>query len=65
MELLEIKHPDTPFTEEFLLREFTRVGFNKIMFGTLKFNHICTYVCDYPGSKYFKTVRPVPPNFKK
>lgn len=33
MHLLEIKHPDTIFTEKFLVREFTRVGFNKILFG--------------------------------
>ena len=35
------------------------------MFGTMKFGHICSYVCDQPGSKYFKTMRPVPPDFKK
>lgn len=45
MDLLEIKHPGTPFTEQFLLREFTRVGFNKILMINMKFSHILAYVC--------------------
>ena len=61
MELLEIKHPDTIFTEDFLVREYTRVGFNKIMMGVMKFNQIQTYLCDAPGSKYFKISKEIPP----
>jgi hypothetical protein len=45
MELLEIKYPGMDFTEEFLVREYTRAGFNKILMGTMKFNHILAYLC--------------------
>ena len=65
MDLLEIKHPGVPFTESFLLREFTRVGFNKILNEPLKLNHILAYVCEAPGSKYFKTSKVVPPDNHK
>lgn len=65
MELLEVKHPEATFTEEFLLREFTRVGFNKILMGIIKFNHIQSNLCEAPGSKYFKTTQPIPPDNKK
>lgn len=50
MHLLEIKHPDAIFTEDFLIREFTRAGFNKILFGEMKFNQITTFVCDQPNT---------------
>ena len=65
MQLLEIKHIDTVFTEEFLLREFTRVGFNKILMEKMKFNHITAYLCDAPNSLYFKTTRVIPPSPQK
>jgi len=65
MELLEFKHPEVIFTEEFLLREFTRVGFNKILMGVIKFSHIESNLCSAAGSKYFKTTQLVPPDNKK
>lgn len=65
MQLLEIKHPDIIFTEDFLLREFTRVGFNKISMSCLKFNHIATYLCDNPESRFFKSTKIIPPNPQK
>ena len=65
MQLLEIKHPDTNFSEEFLVREYTRVGFNKILNGVMKFSHIHSYLCEAPDSKYFKTTKVVPPENKK
>lgn len=65
MQLLEIKHPGTPFTEDFLLREFSRVGFNKILMIPMKFSHIMNNVCEPPGSSYFKTTKVIPPNPNK
>lgn len=65
MDLLEIKHPDTPFTENFLLREFTRVGFNKILMGTMKFSFILANLCEAPGSKYFAITKVCPPDNRK
>ena len=33
--------------------------------GVMKFSHIHAYLCETPGSKYFKTVKAVPPDNKK
>ena len=44
MDLLTCYYPDVLFTEDFLLREFTRAGFNKTM-SIIKLSHISTYVC--------------------
>jgi hypothetical protein len=65
MQLLEIKHPDIIFTEDFLLREFTRAGFNKISMSSLKYNHIATYLCDNPESRFFRSTKIIPPNPQK
>lgn len=65
MQLLEIKHPDIVFTEDFLLREFTRAGFNKISMSSLKYNHIATYLCDNPESRFFRSMKIIPPNPQK
>lgn len=63
MQLLEVKHNLTVFTEEFLLREFSRVGFNKVLLVPLRYNHIASYLCDnYPVSRYFRSTKVVPPN---
>jgi len=48
-----------------LLREYTRVGFNKILMGVMKFSHIQSYLCDAPASKYFKIAKGLPPENKK
>lgn len=65
MQLLQSKYPDTIFTEEFLLREFTRVGFNKFFNGPMKFNQILTQICEGPNSRYFKSIKVIPPNPNK
>ena len=63
MQLLEVKYPDTLLTEEFLLREFSRVGFNKVLLVPLRYNHIANYLCDnYPVSRFFRSTKVVPPN---
>ena len=62
MQLLEVKHPDELLTEEFLLREFSRVGFNKVLLVPLRYNHIANYLCDnYPVSRFFRSTKVVPP----
>ncbi len=57
-ELLEVTYPGVPFTEDFLRREFNRVGFNKILMAELKFTQIATYLCDNPPhSKYYRAAQ--------
>jgi hypothetical protein len=65
MQLLEIKHPDTLFTEEFLVREFNRVGFNKILMASIKFSQIANYLCDNPNSRFFRASKVIPPHPQK
>ena len=48
-----------------MLREYTRVGFNKILMGPMKLNLILTHLCEAPDSRYFKTAKVVPPANKK
>jgi hypothetical protein len=31
----------------------------------MKFNHILSYVCESPGSTYFKATKVIPPNLNK
>lgn len=64
MDLLTCYYPSALFTEDFLLREFTRVGFNKTM-AVIKIAHICSYVCDPPGSRFFKINLLMPPYVNK
>jgi hypothetical protein len=66
VQLLEIKHPDTPFTEEFLVREFNRIGFNKILMASVKYTQIAHYLCDnFPSSRFFRVIKIIPPNPQK
>lgn len=64
MDLLVCYYPEAHFTEDFLLREFTRVGFNKTM-SQIKLTHICAYVCDPPSSRFFKIGLVMPPYVSK
>lgn len=51
-------------TEDFLVREYTRVGFNKLM-TRIKFSHLASYLCDAEDSKYFRKSMVMPPSLKK
>lgn len=64
IELIELKHPGANLTEEMLIREYTRVGFNKLM-TRIKFSHLVSYLCDVEGSKYFKKTIIMPPCVKR
>jgi hypothetical protein len=58
MDLLEATYPGVPFTDEFLRREFNRVGFNKILMAEVKFPQIANYLCDNPPhSKYYRATQ--------
>lgn len=41
------------------------MGFNKILLCPLKLSNITSFVCDPPGSVYFRTTKIVPPNPNK
>ena len=61
--LLGCYYPNLLFTEGFLLREFTRVGFNKPM-SVIKMTHISAMLCDSPSSKYYVISSVLPPRLK-
>lgn len=64
MEMLCCYYPDAKFTESFLVREYTRVGFNKIM-SEIKITHINSFVCDVPSSQFYMIKHVLPPFTKK
>lgn len=62
--LLESRYPGANLTEDFLVREYTRVGFNKLM-TRIKFQHLASYLCEGEDSKYFRKTVIMPPSVKK
>lgn len=60
MKLLENHYPEAIFTEDFLVREYTRVGFNKLM-TRIKFSHMATFLCNDDDSEYFQFSVIMPP----
>jgi hypothetical protein len=64
IELLERSHPGANLTEEMLVREYTRAGFNKLM-TRIKFAHLASYLCDAEGSRYFRKSFVMPPCLKR
>ena len=52
------------FSEEFLVREYTRVGFNKLM-TRIKFSHLTTHLCNEEDSEYFQLSTVMPPHVKQ
>ena len=61
--LLQCYYPDQLFTEDFLLREYTRVGFNKTM-SVIKLTHISSMLCDTPSSRFYVISTVLPPKLK-
>ena len=63
LNLLSCYHSDQILTEDFLIREYTRIGFNKTL-TVIKLAHFWTYLCDSPSSRFYIISTVLPPKLK-
>lgn len=64
IELIEATYKGANLTEDMLMREYTRVGFNKLM-TRIKFSHLTNVLCEGDQPKYYLKALTMPPLIKR
>lgn len=57
---MEKVYKDANFTKDMLEREYTRIGFNKLM-TRIKFSHLTDFLCEGENAKYYMKAIVMPP----